>query len=72
MNVAVNDCIRRVFTFNRWESVRYLRQSFGYPSLSETFEKRSSKFFNLLPVLRNPTLKYLHTLILERMQSTPP
>ena len=39
MNMAVNDCIRRLFTFNRWESERYLRQSFGYPSLSETFEK---------------------------------
>ena len=58
MNMAVNDCIRRLFTFNRWESERYLRQSFGYPSLSETFEKRSSEFFNLLltePYIEVPT-----------------
>ena len=39
MTVALNDCIRRIFTYNRWESVRYLRISFGYPSLTEIFKK---------------------------------
>ena len=39
MNVAVNDCIRRIFTFNRWESVRYLRLSFGHPSLELKYLK---------------------------------
>ena len=67
MNVAVKDCIRRFFTFNRWESVRYLRLSFNCPSLSEIFESRSAKFFTLLPALRNPTLKRLHELALMRM-----
>ena len=64
MTVALNDCIRRIFTYNRWESVRYLRISFGYPSLTEIFEKRSTKFLQQLPSLRNPTLKHLHELTL--------
>ena len=62
----MNDCIRRIFTFNRWESVRYLRLSFGHPSLTEIFESRSAKFFRMLPALRNPTLKHLYELALLR------
>ena len=64
MNVALNDCLRRIFTYNRWESVRYLRISFGYPSLTEIYEKRSSTFLQQLPSLRNPTLKHLYKLTL--------
>ena len=64
MNVALNDCLRRVFTYNRWESVRYLRISFGYPSLTEIYEKRSLTFLQQLPSLRNPTLKHLYMLTL--------
>ena len=33
MNLALNDCTCRIFTYNRWESVRYLHISFGYLSL---------------------------------------
>ena len=39
MNIALNDSIRRIFTYNRWESVSYLRIMFGFPSLSETFHQ---------------------------------
>ena len=62
LNVALNDCIRRIFTFNRWESVRYLRLSFGYPSLVEIFESRSRKFLKQLSLLGNSTLEYLQKL----------
>ena len=67
VNVALNDCIRRVFTYNRWESVRFLRLSFGFPSLTEIFESRSRKFLKQLPTLGNPTLKCLHTLHEQRI-----
>ena len=40
LNTAVNDSIRRIFSFNRWESVRTLRMNYGYDSLYELFEKR--------------------------------
>ena len=59
---ALNDCIRRIFTFNRWESVQYLRLSFGYPSLVEIFESRSRKFLKQLSLLGNSTLEYLQKL----------
>ena len=64
---ALNDCIRRIFTYNRWESVRYLRLSFGFPSLIEIFENRSRKFLKQLPTLGNPTLHRLHTLCEQRI-----
>ena len=67
LNVALNDTIRRIFTFNRWESVRFLRLSFGFPALNEIFEGRSRKFLKQLPTLDNPTLKFLHTLYEQRI-----
>ena len=56
MNIAMNDSIRRIFTFNRWESVSYLRLMFGFPSLIETFHHRTERFLKLIPRTRNPTL----------------
>ena len=41
LGVALNDCIRRIFTYNfynKCESVRYLRLRLGYLSLTEIFE----------------------------------
>ena len=34
---ALNDALRFIFGYNRWESVRNLRESFGYKSLVENF-----------------------------------
>ena len=39
LNVALNDCIRRIFGYNRWESVRFLRLSMGYPSITDLFNQ---------------------------------
>ncbi len=36
-NTALNNATRRIFTYNRWESVRTLRESLGYESLTEIF-----------------------------------
>ena len=46
--VALNDCIRRIFGYNRWESVRHLRLSMGYPSIVDIFASRKRKFQLLL------------------------
>ena len=43
-NTAVNNAIRRIFSFRRWESTRDLRENFGYPSLHEIFSKAKQKF----------------------------
>ena len=59
LNVALNDCIRKVFGYNRWESVRFLRLSFGYPSVTDIFAARARSFYAKSPVMGNSTLKRL-------------
>ena len=62
LNVATNDCLRKVFNYNRWESVRFLRQELGYPSLIEIFRSRSRKFHDCMHLLQNDTLNLLNSL----------
>ena len=64
LNVALNDCFRKVFGYHRWESVRYLRQELGYPSLTEVFHSRTRKFHENMHFLRNDTLNFLNSLLL--------
>ena len=52
-NTAVNDALRRIFGYNRWESVRVLRDSFGYKSLTDIFGRARKKFYYLLPFHSN-------------------
>ena len=37
LNTAVNDAIREIFVFIRWESIRNLRILHSYESISEIF-----------------------------------
>ena len=69
LNVALNDCIRRIFTYNRWESVRYLRLSFGYLSLTEIFENRSRNFLKQLTKIGNSTLECLQKFYFQRISN---
>ena len=43
-NVALNDAIQKIFSFNRWESVCHLREGFGYDSIYDIFLKAKQKF----------------------------
>ena len=47
-NTAIDDALRLVFGFNRWESVRLLRESFGSKSLVEIFAMTKLEFDNSL------------------------
>ena len=58
-STAVNDALRLIFGFNRWESVRTLRESFGYKSLVEIFNVSRSKFDASLVSHRNPVISHL-------------
>ena len=40
LHVALNDAIKKIFSFSRWESVKSLRESFGYLSITKIFAKR--------------------------------
>ena len=60
-SVALNDAIRKIFTFHRWESVRFLREGFGYLSLTEIFSKARNKFLGSLSHHSNKTIVQLDT-----------
>ena len=59
LHVAVNDAIRKIFSYNRWESIKTLRESLGYPSLTDIFAKRKRRFESQLPHIGNATLSFL-------------
>ena len=60
LHVAVNDAIRKIFSYHRWKSIRTLRGSLGYLSITELFAKRKRKFESQLPHLGNAVLTYLY------------
>ena len=59
LHVALNDAIRKIFSFSRWESVKTLRESFGYESITEIFAKRKRTFLQNIPSTGNSLLSYL-------------
>ena len=44
-NVALNDSIRFIFSCNRWESKRFLRQQLNFPNIVEIFHARRRCFW---------------------------
>ena len=63
-NTAINDAIRKIYSYNRWESTRFLRESLGFPSIYEIFRRRSEKFItgnlhSLNDTLLRTTVVYL-------------
>ena len=43
-NTALNNALRRIFSFQRWESIRYLRQQLDFPNIYEIFNQRFDSF----------------------------
>ena len=60
-NVALNNALRKIFGFNRWESVRTLRENSGFPSLYELFQKARRRFIASCRGHFNPVIKFLVT-----------
>ena len=61
-NTAINNVIRKIFGFHRWESVRLLRESFGYLSIYEIFAKARVKFLKSCSVNLNPVIAMIASL----------
>ena len=59
-NTALNSAIRKVFSFQRWESIRHLREGCGYSSLHEIFAKAKNNFEKSHPNHENPVLSFLY------------
>ena len=67
---AINDAIRRIYSYQRWESVRTLRDSAGFPCIYEFFHTRSETFLNGNLKSTNPVLVQLTALLLsERIEN---
>ena len=62
-NVALNNAIRRIFGFRHWQSIRQLREFYGYDSIEVSFAKARQRFYNSLPGHGNSILKFLGLLL---------
>ena len=58
-NTAVSDALRRIFGYNRWESIRVLRDSFGYKSITDIFGRARRKFYTVLPYHSNSIVSHI-------------
>ena len=61
-NVAVNNAIRKIFSFAVWQSIRHLRISHGYKSIYELFEEAKRKFLSGASRSLNAVVLHLATL----------
>ena len=59
MHVAVNDTIRKIYSYNRWESIKELHKSQGYLFITEIFAQRKLSFEQNLPGIGNKMLTVL-------------
>ena len=61
-NVAVNTAVRRIFGFRQWQSIRQLREVYGYPSVEVLHEKAKRRFHDGMLSHTNCILKFLEGL----------
>ncbi len=59
LHIAANDAIRKIFGYNRWESIRELRLSHGYLSITEIFANRKLVFEQQLSQIGNSLITRL-------------
>ena len=58
MNVALNNAVRRIFGFRRWESIRQLREYYNHQSIEVMFAKARWRFDASLQEHTNPILRF--------------
>ena len=62
VNVAVNNAIRRIFKFRQWQSIRQIRECYGFKPIEVMFATAQKRFLRALPNHRNALLRFLSTL----------
>ena len=65
LHTAANDAIRKIVGYNRWESIRSLRESHGYDSITEIFANRRSKFEKHLSRIGNSFITRLSNIPID-------
>ena len=61
-HVAVNNAIRKIFSFRVWESIRHIRTSHGHKSIYEIFSSAKAKFLANAPSSSNAIVSHLSSL----------
>ena len=61
-HVAVNNAIRKIFSFRIWQSIRDIRITHGFKSIYEVFSLAKAKFLANAPCSSNHIVKHLSTL----------
>ena len=61
-NVAVNNAVRRIFGFRLWQSIRQIREFYGFDAVEVMFAKAKRKFHATLCSHDNNILRLLSTL----------
>ena len=64
-HVAINNAIRRIFSFATWQSIRHLRLMHGFKCIYEIFASARSKFMNKAPTSSNSIISHLSSLELS-------
>ena len=64
INTAINDAIRKIFSFNRWESVRALREGCDKKSIYDIFANAKRKLDISLVSHCNSIMRFLHQIAL--------
>ena len=65
-NVALNDSIRLIYSYNRWESTRFLRKELKFPNIIEIFFSRKKSFVEKIRGMNN---KVVRCLMRHRLES---
>ena len=58
-HVAVNNAIRKIFSFRVWQSIRHIRDSNGFNSIYEIFASEMKKFLSNAPSSPNSIVRHL-------------
>ena len=59
VSVAVNNCIRKIFGYHRWTSIRDLRKQMGYKAIEEIFVVQRMRFLHNLKLVPNALVQML-------------
>ena len=62
-SVALNNAVRRIFGFRRWESIRYIREFYKHDSIEMLFAKARTRFERSLTSHSNHVLRFLSRFI---------
>ena len=61
-SVAVNNAIRRIFGFRHWQSIRQIREFYGFPAIETIFATSKKRFYQQLIAHSNSVLRFLVSL----------